>query len=390
MSESDPRRRPSLSRWLSEKVDELTSGLVFGKTLPGEPGVPQPAAPVARPEPEPASEPAPAPPVVVEATAPEPEPAPEPVIPEAEHRAVLARIKRELDDAQLMLMGKEAEFKNDLAKLQERNAELLDRVVRLTQHERELEAKILDAKFEGSGAKAEAKRLDGELRDLRRVLKTKEAEVGTLGARIGELETRSAGLSPEAEAERLGQLAALSAQAAALEAALVDARRERDEAAARLELARAAAAVVVAPDPVRGEAPAAPEAATEPELVPAEPEPAITPDPQSTPLPPPRPARRRVTGLASEPLLALAAGQTPAAAARLLTLRARRENAAAAWSEHLRQSGGAAVPAAVLAELFPAAPAAPAVASQGGPRSGGENRGGENRGGGRRPRRRSR
>jgi hypothetical protein len=402
MSESDPRRRPSLSRWLSEKVDELTGGLVFGKPGPGEPGLPRPdealpPEPAVRPEPEPLAgipdagpEPVPAPPPPAEVVAAEPEPLPVPVIPETEHKAVLARLKRELDDAQLMLIGKEAEFKNDLQKLQERNAELLDRVVRLTQRERELEAKILDAKFEGSGAKAEAKRLDGELRDLRRVLKAKEAEAATLGARIEALEAQSAALSPEAETERAARLEALAAQTAALEQALAEARRERDAAAARLDEARAAAAAAaVVP------AAALVAAEVEPDLAAPVPEPAITPDPPLVALPPPRPARRRVTGLATEPLLTRAAGQLPEAAARLLTLRARRENAAAAWTEHLRRVGGAAVPAEVLAELFPPAPASSAVANGSGPRPGGEGRGGEGRGGeghggGRRPRRRSR
>lgn len=173
MSESDGSRRPSLTRWLSDKVEGLAGGRRRGAVPP------TPRPPAGRSG--------------LGATAAPPNPAMKRLEAEIEQlKKESERLTRELDDSQVTLIGKEAEFKNELQALSERNAELLDKIVKLTQRDRELQAKILDAKFDGTGAKDQAKKLDTDLRDLRRSHKAKEVQIAQLESQVQGLEKEAA------------------------------------------------------------------------------------------------------------------------------------------------------------------------------------------------------
>lgn len=212
MNESDGSRRPSLTRWLTEKVEGLASGHRRGAAGPA-PGMAQQAAEIAR------------------------------LKQEGE------RIAKELDDVRVTLIGKEAEFKNDLQDLQERNAELLDKIVKLTQRDRELQAKILDAKFDGTGAKDQAKKLDSDLRDLRRSHKAKEKQISQMKSQLLALEKEAAGRPDPAQAT--AEVEALTKQ---LQKALAETQaltEERDGLVSRLADAASGAS---SPLPVEGDA----------------------------------------------------------------------------------------------------------------------------------------
>lgn len=209
MSESDGSRRTSLTRWLTSKVEDLAGGRRGG----AEPGRPRTPAGRGAPDPELARQAAEI----------------------AQLRQEGERLAKELDDAQVTLMGKEAEFRNELQELQERNAELLDKIVKLTQRDRELQAKVLDAKFDGTGAKDQAKKLDTDLRDLRRSQKAKEEQIAQLKSQVQALEKDAAGrpdpdqTAAEAEAltrrlqEALTQTQALTEERDALQSKLAKA-----------------------------------------------------------------------------------------------------------------------------------------------------------------------
>jgi len=186
MSESDGSRRPSLTRWLTSKVEGLAGGGRRGAAA-GRPGAAagRPGAADGRPGPA-AGRGAPDPELARQAGE------------IARLRQEGERLTKELDDAQVMLIGKEAEFSNELQDLQERNAELLDKIVKLTQRDRELQAKVLDAKFDGTGAKDQAKKLDTDLRDLRRSHKAAEEQIAKLESQIAQLESQIQVMEKEA------------------------------------------------------------------------------------------------------------------------------------------------------------------------------------------------
>jgi hypothetical protein len=81
---------------------------------------------------------------------------------------------RRLEEDKLVLMGKVAVLEKECADLRARNGELLEKLVKLNQREDQTKKQILDAQFSANGFKAEAKRLDLEVRDLRRQLRTLE------------------------------------------------------------------------------------------------------------------------------------------------------------------------------------------------------------------------
>jgi len=181
MNESDGSRRPSLTRWLSDKVEDLAGGRRKGGQAPRrgpvgggmqpDPRMAQQAKEIARLKQE-----------------------------AEELKQTGDRLAKELDDVQVTLIGKEAEFKNELQDLQERNAELLDKIVKLTQRDRELQAKILDAKFDGTGAKDQAKKLDSDLRDLRRSHKAKEEQIVQMKSQLEAMEKEAASRPDPAQA----------------------------------------------------------------------------------------------------------------------------------------------------------------------------------------------
>jgi hypothetical protein len=280
MKESDGSRRPSLTRWLSDKVEDLAGVRRTGATGPGRgpgPGSPQPDPRV------------------------------------AQQAAEIARLKREgeelkrdggrlakeLDDVQVTLIGKEAEFKNELQDLQERNAELLDKIVKLTQRDRELQAKILDAKFEGTGAKDQAKKLDTDLRDLRRSHKAQEEQIAQMKTQVETLEKEAAGRPDPAQA---------AAEAEALTRRLQESLKQNKsltEERDGLRSQRASGGDAPSHEAGKGETPE---------------------DGQSRARA--RDRGRMVTGPASDPLKAMAAGKRPAIARHMSEARQRQGDAA--------------------------------------------------------------
>lgn len=316
MNESDGSRRPGLAGWLTDKVEGLTSSR-------------RPAGP---------------------------DPAMQRQVAElqrlgAEH----ARLTHELDEAQVMLMGKEAEFKNDLQELQERNAELLDKIVKLTQRDRELQAKITEAKFEGTGAKDQVKKLDSDLRDLRRSHKAKEEQIAALQAQVETLEKETAG-RPDA-AQTAAEAEALTRRLAEALSQTQSLTGERDELQARL--AKAEAKQTAISEQVTGQAQAAGENGT-------------------------LEARSRTaTGADGAPLQAQAAGKLPKVARQLQQARERR-GAAAQKLLDAEDRGFATLPAGFVEALLDKKPRRRSTGEHRAARRGGGNqRKGRSRGGSR-------
>jgi len=208
-----------------------------------------------------------------------------------------ARLTKELDDAQVMLIGKEAEYKNDLQELTERNAELLDKIVRLTQRDRELQAKILDAKFDGTGAKDQAKKLDTDLRDLRRSHKAKEEKIAQLESQLQAQQKEIADRPDPAQAA--ADTAALTKRLQEALAQTQTLTQERDALQSRLKNSPRPLTL----EPGTGEVPAG-----------------VDPTAQAR--------GHLATGPASDPLKAIAAGKRPATARQISALRQRQGDAA--------------------------------------------------------------
>ena len=320
MAESKTRGGAGLMKKLTDRVGDLTSGRHKERALQAEQQVAQLAAELARAS------------VNIRAQ--------EGTIKGLQ--ADLARLQRELEDAQLMLMGKQAEFKNELTDAHERNAELLDRVVALTQRDRELQAKILDAKFEGSSSKSELQKLDMELRDLRRSTKAKEARIAELTAQLEALGLElGAKAQTSAEAQGTSEVdpAAWQALQERLQKSLeelAELTRERDTQRTRLkdmdrELRAVSRQLEEARPPITTDhASASPEPAA-PDL----------PSPtESTVTLHASPMGDIATGTPGEILREVAAGKRPATARLSATKRLHRATLARRQLEEIRQRGG--------------------------------------------------
>ncbi|MFH2006978.1 MAG: hypothetical protein ABI333_10375 [bacterium] len=324
MNDDDARRRSGLTGWLTSKVEGLTGGTGLRRRR--------------------VETPATAPPLPRRAEPPQPAVDTKSAAEVKRLEAEAKRLQKELEDAQLMLMGKEAEFKNDLQDAQERNAELLDRVVKLTHRDRELQAKILDAKFDGSSAKDELKKLDSELRDQRRSLKAKEREVAELTTRVQELQQGGGGQgsAPDQAAleaqqreleERQERANTLAAERDALSARLKDTETEmqtlREQLAAVQSQARA-----TTPDLASSV-----DAGAVDEVLEVSVEPTLG-------------HRRVASGQKGGPLLAVAAGKRPAVVQRAELRRLRRGKVAEQVLEQAAQRGGfASLPEPLLSQL---------------------------------------
>jgi len=285
MKENDGSRRPSLTRWLTDKVEDLAGGRRKDAESPGG-GLG--AARVQPVQPDPA--------VAVQAAE------IERLTQEGEAlKGDSGRLAKELDNVQVTLIGKEAEFKNELQDLQERNAQLLDKIVKLTQRDRELQAKILDAKFDGTGAKDQAKKLDSDLRDLRRSHKAKEEQIAQISSQLEALEKEAAERPDPAQVAAEAQKVSQQLQESlASNQALT---QERDGLAAQLKS-----------DGV------APAAESDP--------PEASEDAQSLALALSRTRGRVVTGPAADPLKVMAAGKRPTMARQMSEARQRQADAA--------------------------------------------------------------
>jgi chromosome segregation ATPase len=80
----------------------------------------------------------------------------------------MAHLQSQLEESKLELLGQTTHLRNQVHDLEARNAELLERVVSLTQKERALAQKVVDTRFEGSGVAADKQRLETEVREIKR------------------------------------------------------------------------------------------------------------------------------------------------------------------------------------------------------------------------------
>ncbi len=283
MKENDGSRRPSLTRWLTDKVEDLAGGRRKDAESPGG-GLGAPRVQPVQPDPAVAVQAA-----EIERLKQEGD----------ELKGDSGRLAKELDDVQVTLIGKEAEFKNELQDLQERNAQLLDKIVKLTQRDRELQAKILDAKFDGTGARDQAKKLDSDLRDLRRSHKAKEEQIAQMTSQLETLEKEAAERpDPAQAAEEAEKVNQQLQESLATNQALT---QERDGLAAQLKSGAGA-----------------PAAESDP--------PEDSEDAQSRSRS--RARGRVVTGPAADPLKAMAAGKRPTMARQISEARQRQADAA--------------------------------------------------------------
>ena len=83
---------------------------------------------------------------------------------------------RQLEQEKLQLMGNVAEQKKELDDLRERNQDLRDQLVKVRKRQDEAKQDTLKAKFESSGHRDQVKKLDLEVRELRR--RVRELEGG--------------------------------------------------------------------------------------------------------------------------------------------------------------------------------------------------------------------
>jgi predicted RNase H-like nuclease (RuvC/YqgF family) len=107
----------------------------------------------------------------------------------------------ELEQAKLELMGRVAVLQKEHADLRGRNQELLEQIVRLNQREETVRKQSLEAQLAVESRRAEAKRLDLEVRDLRRRIRELEGGPALSPAEAAPRSTL------EAEADPVAQLA---------------------------------------------------------------------------------------------------------------------------------------------------------------------------------------
>ena len=93
---------------------------------------------------------------------------------ETQTSGVAVQKARELEHAKLVALAKVASLEKDTADLRERNQELREQIMGLHKREQEHKKKLLDIKFDGSGARADVERMDLEIRDLRRRIRELE------------------------------------------------------------------------------------------------------------------------------------------------------------------------------------------------------------------------
>jgi cell division protein FtsB len=107
---------------------------------------------------------------------------------------------RELEDRQLEAQARASRLEKECADLRARNAELLDEIVRLNKREEGLRQELLNVQFARDGHRAEAKRLDLEIRDLRRQIRELEGGPPLTPSEAAPRSTTDVGEQPPEEA----------------------------------------------------------------------------------------------------------------------------------------------------------------------------------------------
>ncbi len=157
---------------------------------------------------------------------------------EQELEAEVERLRKQLEETKLELVGRTASLKNEIFDLKKRNNELLEKVVSLTQKERALSKQVLDAQFAGSGHKADKERLEIELRDVKRDLAEEQARRQEAEERAARAEQELAVLR-EQVADQSGPAGETrSSEVAEVEEALERAQRRAAELERALERER--------------------------------------------------------------------------------------------------------------------------------------------------------
>jgi len=122
---------------------------------------------------------------------------------EQEMVAQVDLLKGQLEETKLALLGQTTKLKNEVYDLKKRNSELLEKVVYLTQKERNLSQQILDAQFSGSGHRADKKKLEVDMADLRREVKRAEARAEKADEALQEQKAELTRLREELEQARV-------------------------------------------------------------------------------------------------------------------------------------------------------------------------------------------
>jgi hypothetical protein len=107
---------------------------------------------------------------------------------------------RELEERQLEAQARASRLEKECADLRARNAELLDEIVRLNKREEGLRQELLNVQFARDGHRTEAKRLDLEIRDLRRRVRELEGGPPLTPAEAAPKSTTDVGEQPPDEA----------------------------------------------------------------------------------------------------------------------------------------------------------------------------------------------
>ncbi len=162
-----------------------------------------------------------------------------PAVREEELNQEVENLRKALEQAKLDLLGQTTKLKNDIFDLKKRNSELLEQVVQLTKRERDLSKQILDAQFQGSGHKADKKKLEIEVRDLKRAVKEAEERAEAAEAKVKLLEDAAmneggdASLTGGEKSDPVAKPVSIDQQSKPLEAASIE---QLEDALARTRL----------------------------------------------------------------------------------------------------------------------------------------------------------
>ena len=126
---------------------------------------------------------------------------------EAHTSTLSVQKSRELEEGRLQAMARAARLEKESTDFRERNVELRAEIVRLNKREEGLRQQLLEIQFARDGQKAEAKRLDLEVRDLQRRIRELEGGPPLTPAEAAPRSTPDAPIEPKTEPVEEGEIA---------------------------------------------------------------------------------------------------------------------------------------------------------------------------------------
>lgn len=109
------------------------------------------------------------------------------------------KLNEELDFVRCRLAGADQQRVNEVKRLEERNAELREEVVKLTQKLKASEKEIFESRFSVGKVKADLRKIEEEARDFRRDNERKETKIIELEKKIEELKAKEGNSAGEPE-----------------------------------------------------------------------------------------------------------------------------------------------------------------------------------------------